>query len=266
MQIPDFTLQPQPTAEQLAFWLEHGCIRFRGVMTEAEIDDLVDAIDELQRAFIEQDRKTVYGTPLRWSKTPDGQPFISRVAFASMYSERIREVLSDARFTAIQAFFGEEYRLAHDEKDGVVINHWLRQPGSTYSRLGWHTDGLRDIFLGQKLEPMLNVGLYLTDSGLDKGGVRLIPGTHTQSTWQMLTGKLHFLDNRPDPREIALTARKGDLTIHDGRLWHRTAQATVEGEASRRRNLYMAWVKGPRKPRDPNGAAPLYHHLQGLVG
>ena len=39
----------------------------------------------------------------------------------------------------------------------------------------------------------------------------------------MAFGKLYFFDNRPDKREVALTAKKGDLTIHDGRLWHRTA-------------------------------------------
>ena len=111
-----------------------------------------------------------------------------------------------------------------------------------------------------------NVGLYIDDSPVSKGGLRLIPGTHEQGLFKMAFGKLYFLDNRPDPREICVEAKAGDLTIHDGRLWHRVARATVTGEASRRRIMYVPLIVGPYEPKDESSPTPLYHRLSGLVG
>ena len=158
------------------------------------------------------------------------------------------------------------HRVAEIEKDGVVVNHWINETGSRYRRLGWHTDGLRDLAFLRLPEPMLNVGLYLDDSPLEKGGVRLLPGTHRQGLLPMMFRKLYFFDNREDPAEVSLTAEKGDLTIHDGRLWHRAAPSELEGEASRRRTMYMAYVDGPVRERTEDTPMALYHRFQKWAG
>ena len=36
----------------------------------------------------------------------------------------------------------------------VVCNRFVNSPGSVYPRLGWHTDGLRDLFYGRLPGPM----------------------------------------------------------------------------------------------------------------
>ena len=41
------------------------------------------------------------------------------------------------------------------------FNRYLNVPGSVYPRLGWHTDGLRDLFYGRMPQEMLNIGLHL---------------------------------------------------------------------------------------------------------
>ncbi len=266
MHIPDFTLGSTLSEEQRAFFDAHGFIRFRGVASHEEIDGLLAALAALEAELLAEGRQKVLGTPLRFGSDPSGAPFIQRFAFASHYSPAISAFVRDPRFDAVRLFIGETARLGEVEKDGVVVNHWINEVGSRYRALGWHTDGLRDLFLLRLPEPMLNVGLYLDDSGLEKGGVRLLPGTHTQGFFGMLLRKVYFLDNRPDPGEVALTARKGDLTIHDGRLWHRTAQATVTGAASRRRNLYMPYIAGPFSPKTEQTRTPLYHRLQRWVG
>ena len=75
-----------------------------------------------------------------------------------------------------------------------------------------------------------------------------------------------FFNHRPDAKEVPLVVKSGDLTIHDGRAWHRTAQATLTGEASRRRTLYMAWIDEPFQPRTEESKTPLFKKLQKFVG
>ena len=82
----------------------------------------------------------------------------------------------------------------------------------------------------------------------------------------MITRKAHFLDYDPDPGELAIEAEAGDLTIHDGRLWHRVAQASVTGHASRRRNMYIPLMDGPEKLKDEHSSTPFYFRLRKLAG
>ncbi len=265
MNIPDFTLGSELTEEQLTFFDEHGFIRFRSVANEAECVALSDALEQLSDQWNEEDRKTALGIPIQWGLKPDGKRYVQRFAYSSHYSKVVADFCTSDRFEPVRELCGSDARLAQTEKDGVVVNDFINDEGSRWKRLGWHTDGLRDLFYLTLPEPMLNVGLYLDDCPPEKGGVRLIPGTHTQGFWSMAFGKAYFLDHRPDPREIALTARRGDLTIHDGRLWHRTEQAELTGPESRRRTMYMAFVDGPERHRTEESVAPFYHRLRGWV-
>ncbi|MEE2829881.1 MAG: phytanoyl-CoA dioxygenase family protein [Myxococcota bacterium] len=266
MDIPVFTLGESISDEQRSFFDTHGFIRFGQVASHEEVDRLVEALEALEARFRAEERSKVLGTPLKWGQAKDGEPFIQRFAFASHFSKTISEFANDPRFEPVRLFIGEDARLGEVEGDGVVVNHWINSEGSRYRQLGWHTDGLRDLAWLRLPGPMLNVGLYLDDSPLEKGGVRLLPGTHTQGLFKMMFRKFYFFDNRADPEEVALVAEKGDLTIHDGRLWHRTAMATVTGEASRRRNMYMPYVQGAFHPRTESSKTPIYHRLQGFVG
>jgi ectoine hydroxylase-related dioxygenase (phytanoyl-CoA dioxygenase family) len=266
VQIPDFTLGDTITPEQLAFFDEYGFVRFRAFASLEEIDRLLEALDALEARFVAEQRAKVMGTPLKYGRRPDGRAFIQRFAFTSHYAPAFHEFVSLPRFAPIKQLIGADARIGEIEADGVVVNHWINHEGSRYRKLGWHTDGLRDLAHLRIPGPMLNVGIYLDDSGPEKGGLRVIPGTHKQGLLPMLFGKFYFFDNRPDPREVAVTARKGDLTIHDGRLWHRTAQASVEGDASRRRNMYLPFITGPFHPKTEDTRTPIYHRLQGLVG
>ncbi len=268
METPAFVLGETITPEQRAFFEERGFIRFSKVASDAECDRLIAAMDELERRFIAEGRDAVMGVPIQWGRRSDGSPFVNRFAYASHYSPTIREFVRDRRFEPVRQLIGEGARLAELEKDGVVINNFLNTEGSAYRRLGWHTDSPRDLFYNRTLpKPMLNVGLYLDDCPLEKGGVRLLPGTHTQGVWQMLFRKFPmFLTHRPDPAEVPLIVERGDLTIHDGRAWHRTARAELTGEASRRRTMYMAYIEGPPAPRSEDSPTPLFKRFQRLIG
>ena len=262
-----FVLGAHLTDEQRDFFDCWGFLHFEGFATAAEVEELRGGMRAAEERLLAGKPTHVNGIPVRYGRDVDGREIVQRIPFTSLASDAFDRFVRPERFGAVLELLGNGARLGVREMDGVVTNHWINADESGYRRLGWHTDGLRDIFLHRRLPgPMLNVGVYLDDSPREKGGLRLIPGGHKQGLWSMLFGKLYFLDNRHDPREIALEAKAGDLTIHDGRLWHRVARAETTGEASRRRIFYVPVVDGPYEPKDENSPVPIYHRLGWLVG
>jgi hypothetical protein len=262
IRMPAFTLGEGFTGEQRD-WLEtYGFIRFRSFLPRDHAKALAAELEQVDRRLVAEGRTQVFGVPLITGTRPDGSKYIQRMVFASLFGEKLGAFLKDPRFRAILEVAGEGFRIGERERDGLVVNHFRREEGSGYSKLGWHTDSLRDLFYFEKPRKYLNVGFYLDDSPLEKGGVRLLPCTHNQSVASMLTTKLHFMDYEPDPNEFAVEAAAGDLTIHDGRLWHRVAQASVTGDASQRRVMYLPLMNGPLKLKDERSRAPLYLRLR----
>jgi ectoine hydroxylase-related dioxygenase (phytanoyl-CoA dioxygenase family) len=131
--------------------------------------------------------------------------------------------------------------------------------------MGWHTDSPRDLFLGQKIMPMLNVGIHLDTCLFDNGGLRVLPGTHKQNMIKLLFGKKYFIDNSDDAKEVGFDIHAGDLTVHDGRTWHRVKQSKLVGEASRRRVMYIPIITGKFKPKTEKSKTPFYHKLSPKV-
>jgi hypothetical protein len=262
IQMPSFALGERLTPEQREFLDTFGFIRFRQFLPRAEVNKLVEEVEEIDRRLVAEGRTVINGVPLIMGKRKDGQSFIQRMCFASLFGERLHHFLQDPRFAAILEIAGPGYRIGERERDGLVINHYRREEGSSYKRLGWHTDSLRDLFYLEMPRRYLNVGFYLDDSPIEKGGVRLIPFSHQQGLWPMLTRKAHFLDTDQDPAEYALVAEAGDLTIHDGRIWHRVAEASATGDASQRRVMYVPLMEGPMKPKNDSSPTPLYFRFR----
>jgi hypothetical protein len=71
--------------------------------------------------------------------------------------------------------------------------------------------------------------------------------------------------DKPDAREIGLNITAGDLTVHDGRLWHRVEVSPNVGEASRRRVMYLPIITGKYMPKSENSRTPFYHRFAKLV-
>ncbi len=265
IQMPRFELGERFTREQLDFLDTYGFIRFRGFLPKASVRKLVEEVEAIDRLLIETERTIVNGVPLIIGKKKDGTKYVQRMVFSSLLGDRLHRFLQDPRFQGILEVAGPGYRIAERERDGLVVNHFRHEEGSSYSRLGWHTDSLRDLAYLEKPRRYLNVGFYLDDSPITKGGVRVIPFSQNQGIWPMLTRKRYFQDVAADPEEYAIEAEAGDLTIHDGRIWHRVALATAMGEASRRRVMYMPLMEGPLKVKSATSATPFYFRLKKLA-
>lgn len=266
LQTPVFTLDTKLTKEQLDFFDKYGLIVFRNFINRDTVNLFLKETQRIEKEWLDQGVEKVNGIPLKFGKDEHGNKMIQRLCFTSLHSAVLHEFLQDPRLQALLDLVRPyEGRIGENEKDGLVLNNYVRTPNSAFSQMGWHTDSPRDLFLGQRIMPMLNVGIHLDDCPFENGGLRVLPGTHKQGVLKLLFKKKYFVDHNPDPKEVGLDINAGDLTVHDGRLWHRVQQSPHFGEKSRRRVFYVPVVTGKYIPKDENSKTPLYHRFASKV-
>jgi phytanoyl-CoA hydroxylase len=262
---PLFRLEQTVTGTQLQYFRQYGIIQFKNFLDRKTLETFISEIKNVESLLLKKNVKKVNGIPLKFGKNTDGAPFIQRIAFASHYSQILRDLLKDERLHSLVQLLGPyQGRIGEHEKDGLVVNHYVNSDSSQFKQLGWHTDSPRDLFLGSRILPMLNVGIHLDDCPFENGGLRVLPGTHKQGLFRLLFRKKYFIDNKPDNKELGLDIEAGDLTVHDGRLWHRVQQSPYAGEKSRRRVMYIPIITGGYQPKHANSATPIYHKLAKL--
>jgi hypothetical protein len=264
--MPEFRLDDGLTADHVAFFEQWGFIRFRGFLPKAQTVALRAALDEVTAQLVRDGVKVFHGVPLIGGQRNDGAPYFGRIPFVSLHHPEFKRYLDDPRFDAIIQALAPGYRIGERERDGLVVNRFRNDPGAKYKNLGWHTDSLRDLAYFEKPRRYLNIGCSISDSPLQVGGLRVLPATHNQSVASMLLRKVHFFDKRPDPDEYAIETEAGDLTIHDGRLWHRTALAQVQGDASERIVMYLPIMNGPVVEKHAGSSTPFYFRFRKLLG
>ncbi|HVI47659.1 MAG TPA: phytanoyl-CoA dioxygenase family protein [Chitinophaga sp.] len=259
---PVFRLDGAVSDAHLAYFREHGIIQFKNFLDKETLALTIREVEHVQELLLRNNVQKINGIPLKFGTDADGSPLIQRIAFASHYSNVLRSLLKDERLQSLTQLLGNyEGRIGENEKDGLVINHYVNTEASQFRQLGWHTDSPRDLFLGSRILPMLNVGIHLDDCPLENGGLRVLPGTHRQGILKLLFRKKYFIDNNPDKREVGFDIEAGDLTIHDGRLWHRVQQSPWTGEKSRRRVMYIPIITGAYAPKHAQSPTPFYHKL-----
>ncbi len=254
-----FRLRDDITPVQWAFLQQHGFLVFARVASPGEVATLLAEMDKVEEKLIREDIRSICGVPVWFGTGIDGKPWLQRMGFSSYYSDWLERFVTDARFEPIRRLIGEHARIGTREKDGVVFNRYLNLPGSIRPDLAWHTDALRDVFYnGEMPGPMLNVGLHFDRIRPEDGGLRILPGTHTQSAWRTLFHKVHFVTNDDDPREVMVETWPGDLTVHDGRAWHRVKSSPHTGARSIRRSMYVPYVVDAYQPKHAGSGTKAY--------
>jgi ectoine hydroxylase-related dioxygenase (phytanoyl-CoA dioxygenase family) len=264
---PSFEFSSPLTQHQIDFFEEFGFLHFRNFINQDTVELFKREMKEIEKKWVAENVEKVNGVPIKYGYDVDGTKIVQRFSFSSQYSDVLHEFLQDPRFHSLYPLLGSNVfdpRIGENEKDGLVINHYINTDVSNFSRMGWHTDCLRDVFYGKKIMPMLNVGVHLTNAIENNGGLRLIPGTHKQNLLNLLFKKRYFFDHEPDKNEVALMTKAGDLTIHDGRLWHRVAQSSIVGEASRRQVMYVPVICGEYMIKHKDSKTQFYQRFTKL--
>ena len=190
---PRFSLAETLTPAQRRFFDEYGFIHFKEFIKPDAVQSIIQASQEVEKSWLEKGLTKVNGVPIKYGKDLNGEPIVQRFAFIQQHHPVLAEFLQDPRFQVLLELIGPGARIGDKEKDGMVFNHYVNGPDSRFTQMGWHVDGLRDLFHGLKLNPMLNVGIHLSTLKPENGGLRILPGTHKQGLYQMLFRKNHFL-------------------------------------------------------------------------
>lgn len=250
------------TDEQLHFFNKYGFIHFKNFVSRGTVTTFIEELGKIQQELMSNKITKVNGVPLKYGCDSNGNPIIQRFAFASHYSKALSDFLKDKRLISLLPLLGNyEGRIGENEKDGLVVNHYENSRYSAFKQMGWHTDSPRDLFLGSRIMPMLNVGLHLDDCPFENGGLRVLPGTHRQNIFSLLFKKKYFIDNRADSREVGFDIEAGDLTIHNGNIWHRVEPSPQQGVQSIRRVMYIPVITGKYRPKHTGSHTPFYHRL-----
>ena len=122
------------------------------------VEAMRTAMTELSLRWVQQDLKVLNGTPIKYGRDVDGTPIVQRYCFSSQFHPVLEELMNDPRLNELLSLSDEKARFGTHEKDGLVINHYVNSSESNFTQMGWHTDSVRDLFLGKKMYPMLNVG------------------------------------------------------------------------------------------------------------
>ncbi|MBC7692952.1 MAG: phytanoyl-CoA dioxygenase family protein [Methylotenera sp.] len=251
-----FTLGKDITDEQKEFYHKYGFVVFSGVFFPEQIAIVTEELEKQKKLVADSGKTEINGVPIKFGIDKENRVIPQRTPFMNLLSPVIDRLVRDPRLEALLQFIPDS-RFGYNERDGVVINHYVAGGKSKFKKLGWHTDSIRDIFYLEKVRPMLNVGIHVSPSSATQGGLRIIPGTHNQSIWKLLTGKLHIIGHAPDPNELIVNVAVGDLTIHDGRLWHRAAGPT-QALGHNRKTIYFPILCGPYSPKNENSKPPFY--------
>jgi hypothetical protein len=252
--------------EHVNFFNKNGFIHFKHFLSKEETASMLKAIQAVHAEWIREDRLKVRGIPIVYGEDENGQRIVQRSPFTSLYTPELHALLASGRLDQfLKLLPAPDARIAEDEKDGVVVNHYVNHKRSGLKQMGWHTDSARDIFYFHKVQPMLNVGIYLTESTEKQGGLRVLPGTHKQGIHSLLFKKKQFISMREDKNEVLVEAEAGDLVIHNGAIWHRVAMAGTQGPESRRITMYIPIISGKAIVKTDHSKTPFYHKLRFLA-
>ena len=210
--VPYYELGTKLTEEQLEFFDRNGVIIFRNFITPEQVQQIIAETQRIEKEWLDAGFDKMNGIPLKFGKDEHGNKTIQRLCFLSQHSNVLKTYLADTRLqTLVDLVKPFEGRIGEDEKDGLVLNNYVRTEESAFSQMGWHTDSPRDLFLGQRIMPMLNVGIHLDTVPFENGGLRILPGTHKQGMMRLLFGKKYFIDHKPDRREVGFDISAGEV-------------------------------------------------------
>ncbi len=235
------TFGPDELDRLEASFASHGYATLRGVFDEDALREAEDQLADAQRRLAEGRLDPRHGTAVldEPDTVIDGRPFAHYVCFATTASERADALVHHPALVEVaHRTLGPEAWLLDYEQFGVVYQDARPDPGSGYSRIGWHTDHQSGPHLD--VWPGVAFTIHFDPTSPANGFLRVLPGSHLGGTEGMPLGFERV------PGEIGVYQERGDVLFHHADLWHSAARGTADGPAAVRRHLRGSWHGGTR--------------------
>ncbi len=224
-----------------AFFAERGFATLRGVLDEADLVATEVELAELQGQLAEGRLSGRHGSVTldEPDATINGRPFAHYVYFATLASPRAGALVHHPALVEVaHRTLGPQAWLLDYEVFGVVYQDARPEPGSGYSRIGWHTDRQSGPHLD--MWPGVAFTVHFDPTSPANGFLRVVPGSHLGGTegippaFERIAG------------EIGVYQERGDVLFHHADLWHSAARGTADGPQAVRRHLRGSWHGGAR--------------------
>jgi ectoine hydroxylase-related dioxygenase (phytanoyl-CoA dioxygenase family) len=223
------------------FFETYGYATLRGAVSDTELLSVEEELVEAQQAVASGALGDRFGSVTLDEPDAmiDGRPFAHYVYFATQASPRADALVhSEPVLGAVGRLLGPEAWLLDYEVFGVVYQDARPEPGSGYSRIGWHTDHQSGPHLA--IWPGVAFTVHFDPTSPANGFLRVLPGSHRGGTEGIPLGFERV------PGEIGVYQERGDVLFHHADLWHSAARGTAEGEPAIRRHLRGSWHAGQK--------------------
>jgi hypothetical protein len=225
----------------VSFFDTNGYATLRGAFDPGTLDETEAELVEAQHRLSEGSLGQRHGTVILDDPdaTIDGRPFAHYVCFATEASPLAHRLVHQAALEEVVGrLLGAGAWLLDYEQFGVVYQDARPDPGSAYSRIGWHTDRQSGPHLA--IWPGVAFTIHFDPTSPANGFLRVVPGTHRGGTDGLPRGFERI------PGEVALYQERGDVLFHHDSLWHAAARATADGDPAVRRHLRGSWHAGSK--------------------
>ncbi len=223
------------------FFETYGYATLRGAVSDSELLSVEEELVEAQQAVATGALGDRFGSVTLDEPDAmiDGRPFAHYVYFATQASPRADALVHcEPVLGVVGRLLGPEAWLLDYEVFGVVYQDARPEPGSGYSRIGWHTDHQSGPHLA--IWPGVAFTVHFDPTSPANGFLRVLPGSHRGGTEGIPLGFERV------PGEIGVYQERGDVLFHHADLWHSAARGTAEGEPAIRRHLRGSWHAGQK--------------------
>lgn len=230
-----------------------GFVILRGLISPAELLQMEQELATAQAQLTAGKLDEYYGSPLLDAPgaTLNGTPFRHYVIYCTELSPAARAAAEHPLLgELLGSLYGGTPWLNDYCRFGVVYQDARPDTGSNYSRIGWHSDYQANTEI--TAWPSFAFTIHLDATSPANGFLRVVPGSHKADIDGAALGAHQF---DAIPGEVPVYADRGDIILHDYKLWHSAARGTADGPSGQRRHVRGGWFAGERLPAD-HGIGP----------
>ncbi|MGI9601020.1 MAG: phytanoyl-CoA dioxygenase family protein [Acidimicrobiales bacterium] len=205
--------------DERAFFAEHGYVHLRGLLTEAEVDELSVVYDRFLRREIEVPGKDFCDMAGDYGRNPEDYSIVNVMLPRRYHAAWQGNVYERRAASAAQQLCGDGMTIDYDQL-------LAKQPYKEDAVFAWHQD--MAYWPDTPDTRTATFWLAIDDSTVENGCMRFVPSTNHETALRPHQpqfgdrGESHALgtDLLPTDEPVPVPISRGDVTVHNERVMH----------------------------------------------